>query len=579
MRKKCPNILKRMGAILLVFMCLMMPMSAFAAGSNSTINDTQKGSITVYKYNSTEAENNHVDLSNYTPTGEQDNDLETAMSSYGIKDVTFTYVKVADIATEYVEADKKVQVVYKNIPAAVATALGKSGETQLTSDEINTALKNALSTSASATKDALKTYVTLADGHGTLTTNDNGYAKAENLSVGLYLMVETAFPSNISVSVDPFFVSIPMTKPDGDGWFYDVTVYPKNQTDTPTVDKLVRQDVNEDKTYNKTATGSIGDKMDYIFVSKLPQITDSTTYLDRYTFTDTIEKGLSYNKDAAIYFYDNADDANANATDNAYMVWNQGSANFDVKYEDTKMTITPTTDGYIVINTQLSGKYMVVAYSATITKNAVIGDTGNKNEVKLEWKRTSAMDINTATSDTKVYTYGLNVKKEFEGGSASVDATKVQFILQNTSDGYYVTATGDAGNYKVTKDTTATTEDKATKISPNASGALLIDGLEPDEYLLTEVKTAGGFSLLKDPITIVIRKDGTTSASATINGSDTNMSAAGDSANARVDLTVINHANFTLPMTGGAGTLLFTLAGCIVGLMAIVLITGKKKTE
>ena len=32
-----------------------------------------------------------------------------------------------------------------------------------------------------------------------------------------------------------------MTDREGEAWFYDVTVYPKNQTNIPDLDKLVRQ--------------------------------------------------------------------------------------------------------------------------------------------------------------------------------------------------------------------------------------------------------------------------------------------------------------------------------------------------
>lgn len=49
--------------------------------------------------------------------------------------------------------------------------------------------------------------------------------------------------------------------------------------------------------------------MDYIFVSHLPKITSEATYLTQYTFVDKLDKGLTYNKDAAVYFYNNEADA------------------------------------------------------------------------------------------------------------------------------------------------------------------------------------------------------------------------------------------------------------------------------
>ena len=66
-----------------------------------------------------------------------------------------------------------------------------------------------------------------------------------------------------------------MTNDDGEQWFYDVYVYPKNQTNIPDLDKKVRQhddaELYDEPEYKDSATGSEGDVMDYIFVSHLPK--------------------------------------------------------------------------------------------------------------------------------------------------------------------------------------------------------------------------------------------------------------------------------------------------------------------
>ena len=61
---------------------------------------------------------------------------------------------------------------------------------------------------------------------------------------GLYLAVETRVPENVTSTCNPFFVSLPMTTIDGKDWNYDVTVYPKNQTGSPDLEKTVREDKN-----------------------------------------------------------------------------------------------------------------------------------------------------------------------------------------------------------------------------------------------------------------------------------------------------------------------------------------------
>ena len=61
-------------------------------------------------------------------------------------------------------------------------------------------------------------------------TDTYGKTKAENLDLGLYLVVETKVPEMVTSTCNPFFISLPMTSGDGNGWIYDVTVYPKNLT-------------------------------------------------------------------------------------------------------------------------------------------------------------------------------------------------------------------------------------------------------------------------------------------------------------------------------------------------------------
>ena len=88
-------------------------------------------------------------------------------------------------------------------------------------------------------KNKLEAYA-VKNGTAMKLTDKNGLAKAENLDLGLYLIVETKVPEQVTMTVEPWIVSVPMTHSDGKGWFYDVYVYPKNQSGNPTLEKLVR---------------------------------------------------------------------------------------------------------------------------------------------------------------------------------------------------------------------------------------------------------------------------------------------------------------------------------------------------
>lgn len=71
---------------------------------------------------------------------------------------------------------------------------------------------------------------------GSKTTDASGVVKFEDLSLGLYLVLETETPDSVRTACEPFFVSVPMTKVSDDAnggltdWLYDVHVFPKNST-------------------------------------------------------------------------------------------------------------------------------------------------------------------------------------------------------------------------------------------------------------------------------------------------------------------------------------------------------------
>lgn len=64
----------------------------------------------------------------------------------------------------------------------------------------------------------------------TKTTPENGTIKFENLEQGRYLVQETNAPKNVATKIENFLIDLPRTNDNGDGWDYDVTIYPKNIT-------------------------------------------------------------------------------------------------------------------------------------------------------------------------------------------------------------------------------------------------------------------------------------------------------------------------------------------------------------
>lgn len=66
-------------------------------------------------------------------------------------------------------------------------------------------------------------------------TPESGIITFSNLNIGRYYVVETDAPKSVLTKMESFIIDLPRTKVNGNGWDYDVTVYPKNVTIAGTV--------------------------------------------------------------------------------------------------------------------------------------------------------------------------------------------------------------------------------------------------------------------------------------------------------------------------------------------------------
>ena len=606
--------MKKIHRLLAMLMAAIMALSLITtAFAEPTIDPSKKASLSIYKYDITTAGNDGAwDAESYVSTGLHDDAVIDKLSKYAIQGVEFTYLRVADVTTsnDLLDGQRQVGVLYgfdnSDRSTAVLSAIGltaadahktEGGVNYFTSDMLNNKLSTALTANATTVKNALE--VAAKNGGVVMTETDaTGHTSASNMEQGLYLVVETRVPENVTSTCNPFFVSLPMTTIDGTAWNYDVTVYPKNQTGNPDLEKTVREAKNStgkntgsltDITdgYAHTATVSVGDTVDYQIISTLPTITSKASSLSEYTYVDTMSKGIKYNKnDVVIEFFKDAGCTDKIAT------WDENSGKFTVAYDAAAntMTIRMTDTGLAEINEAAtvytdsvkrgySDCTMRLTYAAALTADAKMGDTDNPNEVVLTWKRTNTTYFDTLKDCCHVYTYGIDVLKQFSDNGGNV--RNVKFRLHNDTDDCYIIADLKDGVYYA-KGLTAKKSD-ATTFIPNAQGHIVVKGLEDDAYSLTEIATDKGYVLLKDAIKIVIKtsengqceKCGTKllTASATVNGKDVTMS----EGNAIVPLTVVNNPGFDLPKTGGYGTWMFTVGGvALLGAAAFIVIRSRK---
>ena len=499
------KIMKAIALCLALVLCFGSAISASAAEvADAPIDESQKGSLTIFKYDLTGSENAGIWDSSYVSTGVADeNGVNEAMKNYALEGVEFSFVKVADIvqfteSTADNRTDNHVEVLYaidKVQGADFLEALGlenganryqnadqmDSSKYFYQSDVLIQALSAALTANSTVVKNAMEQYIAAIGGTAMPLTDSFGKTKAENLPLGLYLIVETKVPENVVSTTDPFLISLPMTSVNGtnatDGgtrWIYDVTVYPKNQTGDPTLEKTLRESkTNTGKNngtsgitdgYAHTGTASGGDTVEYQIISTLPAITSESTYLTTYTFVDTLSKGLTYNKgDVVLEFFTDA------ACTDSVAKWTEADGKFSVAYNTTDagesvMTIEMTADGLTEINTSkavYSGASMVnsgysdctlrITYTANMdsSNDLVFGDKGNDNKVVLTWKRSSQNYYDTLVDDCHVFTYGIDLTKLFSDGQG--DFSKVEFLIQNKTDNYFVKAelNEDEGIYYV----------------------------------------------------------------------------------------------------------------------------------
>lgn len=325
----------------------------------------------------------------------------------------------------------------------------------------------------------------------------------------------------------------------------------------PTVVKEVK-DTNDStgKTtdWQDSADYDIGDWVPYQITGSMPNNIDYyTTY--KYVFTDTMSKGLTYDKDDAVH--------KAKITIGDTDV--TGSFKEDVTTnKDGSTTVTWTCNDLKKIVTLDANTTVVVTYSAMLNDNAVLGSAGNPNTVNLTYSNNPNKGGEGETGKTPddkniVFTYKTVVnkvdqdKKSLEGAAFKLEKKK--------SDGTYTTV----------NEFTAGTD---TKFEFN--------GLDDGDYKLSETTTPDGYNtIVPIEFTISAEHDADsadpklTSLSGNVTTGEATFAADKDAGSLTTD--VMNKKGSTLPSTGGIGTTIFYAAGGALVVLAGVMIAARKR--
>lgn len=562
------NVLKKFAAAALAAATVMSSMSVMAFADDTGVT-AKTGSVTITKCEGTE------------------DGYETLESHYGAEQDSVDGEKLRDVRFAYIEVGDRVQVevnektgtrtteMLYTLSNDAAVALGITNADVIdggTSYYRMSTLDEAIRNHKKAVIDLVKK---ANDNHAAPTTID-GTVKFTGLSLEkLYLFAETdaseakkvsngAAVAVTKVSV-PFFVSLPFTDASGKS-VTDIYAYPKNSTGNvdieKTIDKVESTDINK-----KQANANIGDIITYKVTYSVPVPENGLTELK---IVDTMDKGLTFTNPAAnITVKDDKVGATNTEKELSY------DREYTVNLDETNNIVTIDFKNYLKSLQLNSTEEFTFTYKVKLNENAVLGQNGNKNKVHLEYKNYGENEPRKTTDkDTTVFTYGIDLTKKGEGTDVLAGVkfeltdseNQLVKVQQNGTNEFY-TPGGDSNEVETGDD-----------------GKIYIRGLKPGTYKLTETKTNNGYVLLKNPVVIVITEDSNTPGVATATVGDKAVTMNSDqnntgSATAEVPLTVVNSKGFDLPVTGGRGIALFTIAGIAIVAAAGSLLFMRKRSK
>ena len=348
-------------------------------------------------------------------------------------------------------------------------------------------------------------------------TGDGAYAATVTLPAGIYLFVDN------TDATDAVTKAVPMIVASGE-------VNTDKQLVNPTKGATVnfKNTKNTDKTKDVTqGTASVGDVLDYTLTGKV-----ANPAPESFVFTDLPGVGLTVQPDS---FTVTADDEAVPDAD--YVV--DLSKLADNKGDGTNV-FTVTLNNL----TAYAGKTIKVAYQAQVNAEA----TGDEVVNKLVKNDGSYAEVPTkllSFSFTKVDAAGNGVK----GATFTLSVEEGQTGSLPTNPG------------------------PTTVVDSNADGTVTFSGLKAGTYTVTETKVANGYQNVTATFTVDLNANGTYTISKTAVSDPFGLV---DTA----DKTVLNVKSITqLPLTGAAGTALFTVIGLLLAGAAATVALKSRETK
>lgn len=474
-------------------------------------------------------------------------DAGAQVSVYKIIDVNFDATAQQPYEPVYIWNEAVANWVAANYPDYIDTANGNA-VTKAFNYNLDAKDKKDFYVALGAVINTLQTPATDAQ---TLAAPD--YAVDFTVEMGQYIALATKAGSNY----DPASANLVPTYNEGTHKWELNPVEVALKGEGSSIDKDV-QDPDDN-------TVAIGDEVGYRLDALTPIYPDDAV-AKRFTIGDTLSKGLTLDIDSIVVKVGN-DAATAkrvvNTTNKYYTLTIRDAsdpegAGFDIEFK------------YDALVADYPGAHTYVEYFATVNEFAFEKDAlGNSSYVGVN---TDPYDENSYEEnpgeDKEIYTYGVTINKvdedqnplsgaEFKLYSDAQLQNEITFI--KVSDGTYRIATEDDIG------TPSDPGDVAETLVVDSNGVLNLQGLDLGTYYLKEVKAPGGYNLLQNAVEIKLTdadKNGKLD-----NGTD----------NVLTGIKVVNSKGFNLPVTGGIGTVLFTVVGVVLMASGVLLVLVYRK--
>ena len=343
---------------------------------------------------------------------------------------------------------------------------------------------------------------------------------------GVYYFKWTGTPAGVdSKIISNSVISLPYYKEGKDSnWVnsYTGTISAKVEDSTPTVSKKIENsDIDDSNT-----TAAIGS--DVTFTLTADKVGSSTEKAKMYKLTDTMSAGLTYKEVKEVKVGTTV-----------------------VSTDDYKVTQTGQTVDIEFASSYLSNgdsafykaDKVYVTYVATVNAAALISIAGelkpNTNHVDLHYTNNMNVTSDITGNTVNVYTFTLNVGK--------VDGNTKAPLAGAT--------------FKLTSDTDTT----GTTLTTGEDGSVTFTGLKAGKYYVEETVAPEGYNINSKKFEITISTQGIVT---------------GD--NVTDNKLVVSDFPLSVPQTGGAGTVMFTIGGIALIACAGILffvVMRKKKTS